>query len=519
VDTSKSGSAEKHSEYQTVQKSGGKGDNYYSNVSREYTVSGTFRHVDLEQIKRLTGSDASLEKQKSAALSHWTSLIADYLTAYLQSQGTNFGIFAVGELDAMVRNQSIEGTNLRRLENGLWAFDFEITVAGPEDFLGRIRDSSIGQRQGEQITFSMAFPTDLIEASGVNPEDFDFADPKPSSTQLQFEAEAESNSADAYPRYRAFIRDGVFDITLYYGQVTVGSDPVLRATDIASAEDAYGLLKNIWDFETPVASFDALEVDSGPLTKTVDVVVDGEQRTVRIEVRIFHRKMFAETGRQNARRFRQEFKKRDVIVYAGHAGPNEGFDLHDGSEGEILPNEVRRWDLTDKQQLFIAAGCQTYSQYADMMYANPTKRARNLDVITTVNYAGGGLSFVYRHDVNLLLFNLMRGQRDGTLRPAAYSRLIEQTNSGFRTGPLDTFYGVIGLEDNPKRHPFSSPDSIGDLCETAINCGSPHAYVCYENQCAAKATNPRGCPERTEFSWLVPLDGSDGEPVGVCMWK
>ena len=36
---------------------------------------------------------------------------------------------------------------------------------------------------------------------------------------------------------------------------------------------------------------------------------------------------------------------------------------------------------TDRQQLVIAQGCQTYSQYADVIYAHESKDESNLDVI------------------------------------------------------------------------------------------------------------------------------------------
>jgi hypothetical protein len=45
--------------------------------------------------------------------------------------------------------------------------------------------------------------------------------------------------------------------------------------------------------------------------------------------------------------------------------------------------------FTAKQQLVLAQGCQTYSQYADMIYASPVKDEPNLDVITTVNNSYG----------------------------------------------------------------------------------------------------------------------------------
>ena len=317
------------------------------------------------------------------------------------------------------------------------------------------------------------------------------------------------SSANAYPEYRAFIADSVFDITMFQGY-----DYNADRGDLSLSRETFNDLRDRLSFSTPVKQFEDLKADSGPLVRTIKA----NGRDLRIEVRIFHSDMFVGKRAEQKALALAEITRRDVFFYNGHAGPYYGFYLDSDREAEISSSDFASAPFTNRKQLFVAAGCQTYSQYADMIYAHPAKNESNLDVITTVNfsYAIGNLR---------LLRSLIRTDDAGNLDPVNYYEIISDFNSGFPGDSVnineDVYYGVIGIGDNPALHPFANSATIGETCWTHAGCGDVTGNRCARTslktlllgRCTAVSLSRAACPTGTHFSRIV--EGSLARE-GVC---
>lgn len=117
----------------------------------------------------------------------------------------------------------------------------------------------------------------------------------------------------------------------------------------------------------------------------------------------------------------------------------------------------------------VAQGCQTYSQYADVLYANPAKSEDNLDVVTTVNF--------------------------------------------------QVFYGAMGIGGNPQVHPYGDVAHIGYACNAVEECGDPDGNVCIkpvngaQKVCGVVALDKAECPQGSK---LTPL--AQGSTVKTFAW-
>jgi hypothetical protein len=249
-------------------------------------------------------------------------------------------------------------------------------------------------------------------------------------------------------------------------------------------------------FKSPVSTFDALKADSGPFT--LDVKAGGKD--VKIEVRLFYADMFEGKRPQQKQLIIDELVKRDVFFYNGHAGPYYGFYVDEHKEASVGYLELASAPFTSKQQLVIAQGCQTYSQYADMIYASPAKSEDNLDVITTVNYSYG----VGTSD----LFDSLTAVEGNRHTPTDAYAIVEQLNAQWINEYKEVFYGIMGITANPAVHPYAALDKIGTTCTAASDCGDPSANLCIKKAvnatkkvCAAAAVSNR-CPTGTYFKQL-----------------
>ena len=203
----------------------------------------------------------------------------------------------------------------------------------------------------------------------------------------------------------------------------------------------------------------------------------------------------------------EELQKRDVFFYNGHAGPYYGFYLDGNHEASVDYRKLAEIDLQQKQQLFIAQGCQTYSQYADMLYANPAKSEENLDAITTVNYS-------YGEGTMQLFENLISMDREGRHQPVSFYDIVEDLNNSFLNSYKDVFYGVMGIDGNPQVHPYGNVEALGQSCETDADCGGGSANLCVEQTCAVRALAEGSCPSGSSFGYLGSGDRTvDG---GIC---
>jgi hypothetical protein len=223
---------------------------------------------------------------------------------------------------------------------------------------------------------------------------------------------------------------------------------------------------------------------------------------LRLEVRVFHSDMFEGRRREQHDLALSELVTRDVFFYNGHAGPYFGFYLDEARQAT-----VNYWEFAeapfdaDRQQLFIAQGCQTYSQYADMLYANPAKSEDNLDAITTVNYSyGAGTMDLFESLIRL----------DD---PIDFYTIVRNLNADWTNRYRDVFYGVMGIDENPSLSPLANLDAVGSPCATDADCGAPGGNACIdaggEMRCAVRTVADE-CPDGTRPGSIAEGDTIEG---------
>jgi hypothetical protein len=471
----------------------GKADNFHSNVANEYELVGTIP-------VQMTEEEYEDEEERRRQVSRRTTAVGLYLTAYLTDKLEDFfENMGYGGFQAMVRNHSFE---LEEVEQGeeenTYLAEYTVDVAGPKDLMSQLAQTEEGDHTEEGVAFSFPMPKGATsDPENVERGEFRDFDPEAYDGELEMVelvGNPHTEISNAYPHYKDFVSDGVYDITMFYGY-----DYNEERYDLEGAKEMFGKLTEM-GFEAPVMDFEQLEYDSGPFVRTMEVPGEDTPDEVRVEMRLFHSDMFEGERQKHHDLGIEELTKRDVYFYNGHAGPYYGLSLApSGSGGDVGYQELAEVEMPDKQQLFIAQGCQTYSQYADMIYENPVKSEENLDAITTVNYS-------YGRGTKTLFENLVNLDSDGQHKPVDFYTIVEDLNSDWINRTKEVFYGVMGIDGNPQMHPQANADAIGESCETASDCGPANAHYCIEGQCTADALAEGSCPDGTEFGYL----GQDG---------
>ena len=485
----------------------GKADNYYSNVAAEFEVEG---RIPVE----LTAEEAADEQLRQEKVTGRLTAVGLYLTTYMTDKfrgidSNNDGMISddevffhnegYGGFHAMVRNYSIEAGDVSE-EAGVYYAAFTMDIGGPHNFLSLVPQAEGAESAPGTRVFDLQMPRGAaIDPMNVPRRDARRFDPRTYDGELEtlrLTARQLPTPGNAWPHFAAFVADGLYDITLFYGH-----DYNESRSDLREAREAFDELRQ-QGFELPAASFDDLSRDSGPFVKQIRA----NGREVRLEVRVYHSEMFTDARREQHDLALSELVARDVFFYNGHAGPYYGFYLDAADAAKVGYLEIAEAPFTDRQQLFVAQGCQTYSQYADMVYASPAKSEANLDAITTVNYS-------YGQGTIELLRNLIRTDREGNHDPSDFYRIVADLNADWLNSYRDVFYGVMGIDGNPQLHPYADVAAIGEECASNADCGDPSGNVCVSGECAARSLAEAACPAGTSYSLL----GEGGAIVGgVC---
>ncbi len=470
----------------------GKADNYYSNVSAEFEVTGV---VDVRFDNAEDALDAELRKDKiDRRLTAVSLFLTTFMTNKLERFFTNM---SYGGYGAMARNYTVAPEDVEEVEPGHLRVAFSIDVAGPRNMLSALpllEDAPAGV-----VQFDLAMPAGFESSPNEVPRgqirNFDPATHVGELEHVRCTIEREKMPQDAYPQIAPMIEDGVLDVTLFFGHDY--NDP---RSDLQEADEAFYTLRSSMGFKAPVASFADLKHDSGPFVRTIQA----NGKDLRVEVRIFHSDMFVSDRRLGHDTALAEIVARDVFFYNGHAGPYYGFYLSDDKPNDVTYTEFATIGLPAKQQIFVAQGCQTYSQYADMLYANPAKSEANLDVFTTVNFS-------YGVGTMKLLRNLLAIDASGRLSVVTFGKMVRDLNAEYWNDMKEVFYGVHGIEGNPQVHPFAAQDKLGQRCESVADCGDSDGNVCVvpvnaeAKVCGAVALEGAPCPDGT---MLYPLQAS-----------
>lgn len=248
-----------------------KADDYYSNVSFEFEVRGAVK------IKMTDAEYADATVRKSLVERRLTA-VGLYLTAYVTDKLRGIDINDNGTIEesevffrnegyggfhAMVRTQSGETGNLKKLSDGIYELSFELDLAGPKNLtqlLPRVGTTAPFKFELKMPEFATVDPTAVPRGEIRNWKPETATGPVESDVLALVRLPTPRN---AYPQYAQFVSDGVYDITMVFGY-----DYNTPRSDVSEIKETYEHLI-ARGFESPVTSFDALKADSGPFTLAV----------------------------------------------------------------------------------------------------------------------------------------------------------------------------------------------------------------------------------------------------------
>jgi hypothetical protein len=486
----------------------GKADDFLSATAREFVVSGTTgvtlepewqRRTETERLARVR----ELVSLKQVAIS-W------FLNLYLVDKEREDANAGWGGFGAMAKNGDLESANIRRMGTTLtYEFDFAQVIAGRVDLMSRLptmQGSALpdGTRT-RTFVLQMGRPTNTqlaqLETNGEWYRQAPFSawnpatQPASAREDVTLTIRPERESVDAWLDYPRLFEDGLLDIDVHLGWDYHANYHQMHA-------QAMWTWLRARDFTAPVSSFAALDRDSGPFTRTITA----NGRTVRVEVRLFWGHDGGSTdpdtaagGRLLEADMRDSLARRDVIVYGGHSGPFYGFALANWrmtEEGDLDDSELATVTMpSDRYQIVVADGCDTY-QLGSAFGRNPAHpNLRGLDVVTTTSFSDASAPTTLQDFIGRLIERDSRGRH----RPQTVRTFLRDADDNGGYG-FHTMYGMHGIDDNTRLHPYAAREMLGQACAANTDCGDL-GNLCIRNSsrtpryCSAACTDTSGCPE------------------------
>lgn len=309
------------------------------------------------------------------------------------------------------------------------------------------------------------------------------------SVDLQVTVTPIARSLNAYPKYLDMFADGL-DIGVH-----IGGDHDTPPQDIDHARSVYDDLVAS-GFKSPVARFEELKIDSGPLTSSIKV----KDAVVPVRVSIFHVDMSTpETRNLVIDAYKNSAKTADVIIYDGHAGRQLDYSgvvlAYNPARASIPASTFKDFVTTDKQQVYLFNGCETYTGYADKLYENPKRNPTNTDVITTGNFS----AIQTKANQVIAFIHSLIDQKNGVWLPRSWDSVLQRMNAVGERSWVHV-YGVHGLDDNPKASPLADVSKVGAACTTDADCGAADSKcltLTAGKRCGMACADTAGCPTGT----------------------
>jgi hypothetical protein len=306
---------------------------------------------------------------------------------------------------------------------------------------------------------------------------------------------AEDRSADAWLDYTRLMADGELTISVHFGW------DYHQQYHLVHSKDVYDWLVG-QGYKSPVSSYDKLTRKSGPLTRTLKA----NGKSVKVRIWLFWGKPGTDTDPDTAQGgkvleddMRNAFKTRDVIVFSGHSGPFYGFALANWrktDEGDLDDSEIAGLSLpANRYQVVLAEGCDTYA-IGQAFWDNPAKADRkNLDVVTTTNFSNASTAGVVRNFITSLT-----EEKSGSHYPWKFSDLLNKLDGN--SSWFHSMYGVHGIDDNPRMHPYGKTKNLCLECTSDAACGG-HGNKCIrlnqnEKVCSIECVEKGPCPDGYE---------------------
>ncbi len=485
----------------------GKADDYFSTAGQEYTISGdTFAVIEQTCLSQNADSPDAAKRCAFESITLKNFAIAWILNQYV-SDKNDAKNQEWGGFTAMTRPESYEALDVSEAQgDGKFSYTFTSELSGPFDLLDRVPTTPCGD--GERC-FTLEVPvlpnSTLSKMESGNEwyrkAPFNAYDPatytgEKESLELRIKPYPRSN--DAYLEYdKLFSAEqlskagGVLKIGMF-----VGWDYYDARYDLQTAKEMYRWLTQTRGFQSPVGSYEELKIDSGDLTRTIQV--NGKQ--VPVSVHLVHPGQGDPANPTFAAQMKaamvKSFAERQVIIFEGHAGPQYGFALANWNAteaGELDDSELPGLNIPESfYQVVLASGCDTY-MVADSLYLNPVKQGRvDLDVITTTSFsnaAGKGRT------AKILIDAVSNQDLGGEMKPQMYGEMIRKLNQEYWMTPL---YGVHGIDDNPRFNPFADFSKLCEPCSSHAQCGGfDSSCVDYgggKKHCGTKCETDNDCP-------------------------
>ena len=445
----------------------GKEDNFLSASAQEYALTGTTRlEIEAGFAERTTEERLARARE---LVPYRQTVIGWFLNVYLVEKSHDSGNAQYGGFKALTKNGSWEDLQLVELEPTVFELTFRQEIAGPLDLLSLLPTTSDADgKRSFELTMGRVTTAEMqrleIGEEWYRKSPWKTFDPSTVDAsrleKLTVDIEAQPRSTDAWFDYAQLVDDGVLDVGVHFGW-----DYHNEYHRVHSKTVYEWLVRE--GFTSPVESYAEYRRDSGPLKKSALTPVG----PVDIRISLYWGEPGTDAdpdtdagGRVLEQDMRASLKERDVIVFSGHSGPFYGFALANWrktSEGDIDDSELPGLELADRYQVVLAEGCDTYA-VGQGFFLNPTKADRSkIDVITTTSFSNAGTANTVREFLTAFV---------KTDAPPRLSQLLADLDNN--SWWFSTMYGVHGIDDNPRKHPWANDAAFGDGCSVDADCGA-----------------------------------------------
>jgi hypothetical protein len=475
----------------------GKADNFFSLSAQEYMVEGT-SYVELEA--ELDDADEATRMARVKELVYYRQIAVNwFLLQFLMGPEDDHD----NKFESLTKNGSYDDLEILPVEGNSrrFTFKFRQEVGGQMDLLEEL-PTTLGEdgRHHFQLPVGVVSNAELAKLeldkewyrkspwSGFDPSK---VQPEQVET-LDLAVWPEERSSDGWIDYNRLFEDGELTISLHFGW------DYHKEYHLVHSRDVYNWLVG-QGFDSPVASYEAYDRTSGPLTRTI--TANGKE--IKVSVSMYWGKPGTATdpdtdagGQQLEDDMIAAFATHDVVMFSGHSGPFYGFALANWrktSKGDIDDSEIPELVMpADRYQVVLAEGCDTYA-LGQAFWANPNKSDRdNLDIITTTNFSNASTAGVVRNFLTALFQTDVQGRHT----PNKYSDLLKRLDGNSTW--FHSMYGVHGIDDNPRLHPYAAVASFCENCQQDVDCGGP-GNACtrlndQEKVCTAECLSTEACP-------------------------
>lgn len=511
---------------------GGKADSYVNSAAAEYLFTGSAHMATPAGLDAMTAEEqeAALKKAADTRLNSVASAIVSHLRSQAKAINAEIPNELPPEIAESIKDED-ESTKKHILEN--WKTQQEVSAAtrSSKRHLETIRQDADGSYlfdfEVEGLLSSKLASKLFAESKAFDVTVTQYAEPTSESVTV---TAAPSPSTDGYPRYNELFQDGIFDVAVHVGgdynkeevrlccpdttgamqcQKVACNNSCEPVADECSSPAPAGCTKeklggriDRWTAEKLVevlldegfahtaASYLDLKIDSPPFTKTFDF--GGMPVEVRIKI-VFPEIVPCGSESQLVDSMKESLATKELVIYAGHAGPGAGYVLDYQPRTELDDSVWKTLPMPDHYQVLAMYGCETYSTYADAMYENPAKNDANLDVVSTVATMWTNMGLP---GTTTLMFGMLM-QENETKRhlPVSWLKLLSWLN--LQEQNAHTHYGVHGVDSSPKMSPWVSQDSLCASCERDSDCpGGGNFCLSFPDGsrgCGAVCTDDVGC--------------------------